>query len=210
MRVVAVLLMLAGFGLAIGYPLYQADFTGEKIATLDLYDRTRDGNTNEWQARTVNLTEADNPVRIRLEGMRASGDSFIGSSLPVDIEVSGPEGIVLSTGLDMRLASDSESGNSSPNVADQRLYINAPDFDILAPGEHTISVSTPLERDISLMKMEAIVLARVERPTNEYTRSGIVLALVGSGLYVVGYAVARLRRKRGKKAKTKPRRWGRG
>lgn len=204
MRLVAILLILAGFALAFGYPLYQADFTGDEIARLDLYDRARDGNTNEWQARTVNLTEADNPVRVRLEGKRAGGDSFIGSSLPVNIEVEGPEGIVMATGLDMRLASDPDGG---VNPSDQRLYINAPDFDILASGEHTIRASTLLQRDISLLKMEAIVLARVERPTNEYLQPGLVLAGIGGGLFIIGNAIARRRKE---KSAPKKARWGRG
>ncbi len=195
MRLVGIVLVLAGFALAFGYPLYQADYSGEKLTTLNLYDRERDGWKSEWQVTTVELSEADNPVRIRLEGKRAAADSFIGSTIPVSIEVEGPEGLVLSAGLDLRLASDSQGGTNS---IDQRLYINAPDFDVLVPGTHEIRTATSIERDISIMSMDAVVMTRVKRPANEYLQPGLIMAGIGAALFVVGNRRSRKRVERAK------------
>lgn len=202
MRLIGFLLVLAGLGLAVGYPLYQSDFTGTEVHRERIYDRKIGGNINSWYPVTIDLKEVQGPVRIRLEGQRASGDNYIGTNYPVEIELTGPQGTVLSAGLDINLASDP----NKPNPGEQRLYANAPDFDVIASGPHTLKVTPQLDRDVSVLWMDAIFLANVERPTNDYLRPGLIMVGLGLGMSFLG---GRRRKSRKEKTRPEPRRWGR-
>jgi hypothetical protein len=96
MRLIGFLLVLAGLALAVGYPLYQSDFTGTEFQRERIYDRAVSGNTRNWKLAIVELRENQNPLRIRLEGMRGDSDSYIGTNYPVTIDLTGPDGKVLS------------------------------------------------------------------------------------------------------------------
>jgi len=201
MRLLGFLLIVVGLALAIGLPLYQSDFTGEEITQKRIYDRSVAGNTNVWTPLTLDLSEAQNPVRIRLEGSRAKGGSYAGTGYPVSVELTGPQGTVLSAGLDINLTSESAGGPPD----EQRLYANLPDFDVIADGPHTLSVTPQLDRDISVLWMDAEFLANVQRPDNTWFRPGLVTAGIGAAMVFIGNR----RRKAKKPGADKAPRWGR-
>ncbi len=77
MRLIGFLLVLAGLALAVGYPLYQSDFTGTEVHRERIYDRAVSAETRETgNVAIVELRENQNPLRIRLEGMRGD-EQFI-------------------------------------------------------------------------------------------------------------------------------------
>jgi hypothetical protein len=200
MRILGFLLILAGLGLTFGMQLYQSDFTGEQILRKRIYDRSIGGGITSWYPVTLDLSEQQNPLRIRLEGARADGGSYAGTGYPVSIELKGPEGLALSTGLDINLTSEGAGGND-----EQRLYANAPDFDVIADGPHNLIVRPQLDRDISVLWMDVIFLANVQRPDDSYLRPGLITAGVGLAFWFLG---GRRRRKSNRKGKSE-RRWGR-
>lgn len=206
MRLIGFLLVLAGLALAVGYPLYQSDFTGSEFHRERIFDRAVTGNTRDWKTVNIDLRENQNPLRIRLEGMRGDSDSYIGTNYPVSIDLTGPDGKVLSAALDMKLAADPDR----PNPGELRLYINAPDFDVITSGPHSLQVTPNLERDISVLWMDAVFLQNVERPTSEFIRPGLIMAGFGAAMWFIGSRRSRKRRSRDEKAKPEPRRWGRG
>jgi hypothetical protein len=196
------MMILAGLGLAFVYPLYQLDYTGSEVARGTVFDRADGGWQNGWHPIEVQLGEADNPVRIHLEGEILAGQFLQTGSLPVDISVTGPNGVLLSGKFQMTIVEGNDPASRKP----RRVRLVLPEFGVFENGIHRLEVTTGLTRDISLDHVEASFLAGAEVPDNRYREPGLWLAGIGLLLYLLG---GRRRRRENEEPVRKSSRWGR-
>jgi hypothetical protein len=201
MRKLAFLLMLAGVGLAYLYPLYQEQSAGEVFAGKRIFDRSSGGWENGWQTAELDISETQSPVRIRLKGTISSGAYFQNNVLPLTLELDGPDGKVFET----TLVINNRENNDASRGTEKAIFANTVEFGILASGKHVLTASTSLDRDISLLTMDAAFVANVNAIDNQYRD-------IGLGMFVGGMLLLIVTRKRRKNkpqpAKAKSQ-WGR-
>ena len=205
MRFVAVLLVLAGLGFAFGYPLYQLDYSGKEFARERVFDRNDGGWKNGWKPIQIEITESQNPVRIRLIGEILSGEYFMNNTLPLTVDLQGPEGKVLSSAVQMNSRENSDQSGASQ----RRIQISTTDFGIVANGTHTLTVAMQVDRDVSLNWMDAAFIANVQKPDYSYQPIGLSLTVMGVILFVIGSKRRRRAKMKAVANKPKPSRWGR-
>ena len=199
MRFLSVLLILAGLAIAFALPLYQTDFAGETVETVEVFDRTKGGWRDGWQDGEIGLTASGGPYRIRLEGELISGSMNLPATLPVFVELTGPQGPVFSG--EFKLGVREENPNSG--TVSERLFVSLPEFDVLADGAHTLSVRLLTEGDINLARMQAEIVGKAQAADYSFTSAGLGIFAVGTLLYLISG-------RRRKKARTEnSRRWGR-
>ncbi|MCB1416702.1 MAG: hypothetical protein KDJ64_09845 [Nitratireductor sp.] len=199
MRFLSVLLILAGLAIAFALPLYQTDFAGEAVETVEVFDRTKGGWRDGWQDGEIGLTASGGPYRIRLEGELISGSVNLPATLPVFVELTGPQGPVFSG--EFKLGVREENPNSG--TVSERLFVSLPEFDVLADGAHTLSVRLLTEGDINLARMQAEIVGKAQAADYSFTSAGLGIFAVGTLLYLISG-------RRRKKARTEnSRRWGR-
>ena len=199
MRFLSVLLILAGLAIAFALPLYQTDFAGEAVETVEVFDRTKGGWRDGWQDGEIGLTASGGPYRIRLEGELISGSVNLPATLPVFVELTGPQGPVFSG--EFKLGVREENPNSG--TVSERLFVSLPEFDVLADGAHTLSVRLLTEGDINLGRMRAEIVGKAQAADYSFTSAGLGIFAVGTLLYLISG-------RRRKKARTEnSRRWGR-
>ena len=199
MRFLSVLLILAGLAIAFALPLYQTDFAGEAVETVEVFDRTKGGWRDGWQDGEIGLTASGGPYRIRLEGELISGSMNLPATLPVFVELTGPQGPVFSG--EFKLGVREENPNSG--TVSERLFVSLPEFDVLADGAHTLSVRLLTEGDINLARMQAEIVGKAQAADYSFTSAGLGIFAVGTLLYLISG-------RRRKKARTEnSRRWGR-
>ena len=199
MRFLSVLLILAGLAIAFALPLYQTDFAGEAVETVEVFDRTKGGWRDGWRDGEIGLTASGGPYRIRLEGELISGSMNLPATLPVFVELTGPQGPVFSG--EFKLGVREENPNSG--TVSERLFVSLPEFDVLADGAHTLSVRLLTEGDINLARMQAEIVGKAQAADYSFTSAGLGIFAVGTLLYLISG-------RRRKKARTEnSRRWGR-
>ena len=201
MRFLSVLLILAGLAIAFALPLYQTDFAGEAVETVEVFDRTKGGWRDGWQDGEIGLTTDDGPYRIRLEGELISGSVNLPATLPVFVELTGPQGPVFSG--EFKLGVREENPNSG--TVSERLFVSLPEFDVLADGAHTLSVRLLTEGDINLARMQAEIVGKAQAADYSFTSAGLGIFAVGTLLYLISGR----RRKKARKQKERSQRWGR-
>ena len=199
MRFLSVLLILAGLAIAFALPLYQTDFAGEAVKTVEVFDRTQGGWRDGWQDQEIDLKTSGGPYRIRLEGELISGSVNLPSTLPVFVELTGPQGPVFSGEFKLGVREE----NSNSGTAAERLFISLPEFDVLADGAHTLSVRLLTEGDINLARMEAEIIGGAQAADYSFTSAGLGIFAIGTLLYLISG------RRRKKARKESSRRWGR-
>ncbi|MCC0020496.1 MAG: hypothetical protein H6888_05410 [Nitratireductor sp.] len=211
-RLIAVLLMLAGAGLVFLWPEYQKGTTGDEVARVRVFERKLGGWKDGWLPARVQLNESYNPVRIRLEGEFVNGLDETTRDLldtryrllPFQVSLVGPEGPVLSGPV--QVDSGVSPGENINFTRKFRYFV--PDIGIVASGEHAFNLSLDVDRDLGLAWVDAVFIAHARPVDNTLREPGIALIGIGAMIFLLSTF---LRGRRGSKQKPakKPRRWGR-
>ncbi|MGB7336255.1 MAG: hypothetical protein WBD01_10750 [Salaquimonas sp.] len=207
MRKIGFLLIIVGVGLAYLYPLFQEQFTGKEFARERIFDRTKGGWQNGWREVDINLTEANNPVRIRLIGHVLSGNYFLNNTLPLQVNLSGANGTVLSTDLQINARE-----NQNESVTNERtVQIATTEFGVIEDGIYRLSVTSSIARDVNLNWMDAIFVSNVTVRDESFRNIGLGLMMGGLLMVMFGRKRRRLNapNRVAEKSAKKPSRWGR-
>lgn len=200
-RFFGILLIIAGFGLAFGYPIYQKDFAGQEFARERVFDRENGGWQHGWKSVDVQITEDQSPVRIRLSGEILPGEYDLPATVPITLDLQGPDGKVLSDALQLGTGeNNTQSGGKA-----RKLSISTTDFGIIASGLHHLNAVLQTDQDISLSYLDAVFIANIPETNQDYIYFGFGLTGFGAFLYLVG---TRMRKKR-RKEKSQSVHWGR-
>ncbi len=205
MRKLAFLLMLAGVGLAYLYPLYQEQSAGKVFAEKRIFDRAQGGWQNGWNTIDLEIMESQSPVRIRLKGTISSGAFFQNNVLPLKLELDGPDGKVFETLLEI----NNRENNDNSRGNEKAVFANTPEFGILSSGKHTLTSKLEIDKDFSLLTMDATFIENVNFVDNQFRDVGLGMFVSGMLLLIV----SRRRKPSGTSApvKSEPEksRWGR-
>lgn len=180
MRKLAVLLIVAGMVVAIGYHLYLKEFSGSDLGRVRVFDRVSGGWENGWQSAKLRLEPADSPMFIRFKGEILPGIFHLPNTVPLKLELSGPEGPVISGEFALSTGeNDDQAGNSL-----RKLSYTLPQFGIIASGEHVLTTRIMFERDINLSWLDAEFVGNAE-PVDERIYVGSLGAVIGGILLFI-------------------------
>ncbi len=184
------------------WPWAQLNFLGNRIAEFE-FDKIQ--GLENWQ-QVIELSQADNPVRIRLKTSYQVGAKLPPLKVPVKVMISDAQGTLLSGTVSFPTRGISTGPELEKVRGSQGL-----EFDVLNNGNHAILVSlAPNSNNGGILKpaigkISAIVVGNAPELNDDHKALAAIIALCG--LYLV---VRNRRRKTGAKARSKNRIWGKG
>ena len=203
MRILAILMILGGLGAGVILPWAQSNFIGEEIHKVTLYEKG-----GEWQGHRVALSSDQNPLKLNLRMYFVAGSKISANRVPVEVAVSGPDGIVLNGVLNVSTDVNTDSTNQNTFKS-----IGSPIFEIIEPGDYGIEARLGAMPDefsgaaLSISKVEAVVIAGAMEPLDDYKMYGIFVAFAGFYLLMRS---RRNRRNQDMNTPQPPQKWGRG
>ena len=88
MRLIGILLIVAGLFYAIARPWFGAESTTTQLAKAVVFDQQKIASQNRgWQVSNVFLDKANSPARIRINVFRLPGDSYDNRGLKLLVRV---------------------------------------------------------------------------------------------------------------------------
>lgn len=188
MRIISVLLIIAGLVLAVFYPVYQSDHTGTEIKKERVFDRFSANKFDGWREVEARLTSQMNPIRFRLSGSMLPTASLVGVSQKFIIELTGPSGPVYTGELDVVVQqTDSEAAPKSINV-----WRVSPELGVLEDGNYKLKITNASELGNLLEYLDVTLVANVEQVSTDYRPIGF--GMVGAGILL--FSLFRKKRRR--------------
>lgn len=187
MRAIFVAMIIAGFGLALGYPWYMRHFTGSEIGRWTILESRGSG----FKTQEIRLSETDAPVRIFIDATPLPGYIAAERRSALTLAVSRDGFPILSKGLDF--ASTSSSINSDRPQDGSVLRQSAGDIDPVLPGLYAFRAVQGNTDGLQLSKADLVLRRGAQEADETYTTIGLVLGVLG----VYALMRTRLRRPRG-------------
>lgn len=207
MRIIAFLLIAGGIGLGLVWPWAQLNLEKTNAETLAFGDLQ--GAVVERQ--TIELTEADNPIRVRFQIAYTPDGALPPVKLPVKIVITDSDGTLL-TGTVSFPTAGRETGPEQPKVRSGTLL----NFNVINDGEHEFFLelaSNPNDGGITRPAIEGVDVSIVKNAAelrDDYKALAAVMALAGVYVLIRSRRSKRKSRKEDRKKKPEPRKWGRG
>ncbi len=195
MRIIGILLILAGLFYAFGKPFLGGQSTGEQVANTVFFDRAKSNNENAGrQVSTVFLENDNNPliiqIKLTLDGRSYKSDEPM--KLLVRVAPIAQNGSTLPAVLNQPVTIDlgnSESVFTKEFVIEQTGQYKIGAFPIAADN---VTIGQPdLEVDRNILSIEAAILGHAEA-------GGSSGWLMGIGLVVLGIIMLSIFRRGGK------------
>lgn len=196
MRILFLLVLIAGLGLGIGYPWAVQNMSGREIGRYSVYQRGGGFRTVD-----VQLAAADAPVRVLVDMTSIGNLTLSGSQTALTLTASTGGRTVLAETLTF---AHQEPRNDSPQSGGITYRDEAGVIDPVAPGTYTFVVGPGDADDIEMRSVELVLRAGAAGLDPRAAPIGYVLMAVGFVGFVLG-----LRGGRGSAEPPKPR-WGRG
>lgn len=186
MRPILIAMIVAGFGLALGYPWYMRHFTGDEIGRWTMLENRQSG----FKVQQVPLEANDAPVRVFIDATPLPGYVPAERRSALTLAISRDGHPVLSQGLDF--ASTSSSINSDRPQDGSPLRQSAGDIDPVIAGNYAFRLVQGNTDGLQISKAELVLRRGAEEADETYTTIGLVLGVLG----VYGLMRTRLRRPR--------------
>ncbi len=212
MRILGILLIIAGLFYTVAKPLFDAGSSEEEIAKTLFYDRSNSSDENRgWQVSRIFVEKEDNPLNIRITVSRVIGKLDDGGNLKLLVRVApiSQSGTTLPSVLNQPVTIDLEDNNSETQSqsGQMSMSVSTREFDIERSGQFKIgafpvasdnvTVGKPkLEIDGKIIRIEAILLSKSEAGSSSNS-------LLGVGLVVLGIILLSLFRRRKAKSNGK-------
>ncbi len=205
MRILGILLIIAGLFYAVAKPLFNAGPAGEEVARTLFFDRSNTSDENKgWQVSKIFLEKDKNPLNIRITIFRMTGKLDEGRNLKLLVRVApvSQSGTTLPSVLNQPVTIDLEGGDSgsqSPS-GQMKISVSTKEFEIEQTGQFKIgafpiaadnvTIGKPeLEIDGKIIRIEAILTGSAEAGNSSNS-------LLGVGLVVLGIIMLSLFRRR--------------
>ncbi|MFZ1815718.1 MAG: hypothetical protein WBO55_08490 [Rhizobiaceae bacterium] len=202
MRVIAILLLIAGIGVAFVWPSLVMRNSGEGGDTVLVFDRTDGGWQQGWRAATIQLSPKDNPVRLMIEARFLPGLKFDAATTDMEISLARGGTVVLEGLFELPLPTD--AGSNAPTLGSSMV---TPEFDIAEAGSYTIFVRSTESRDINFAEVRASTRSNVAVPDDSLRTPAFAAIGLGIILLVLDRLTSKRRKGRGRKQTAS--RWGR-
>ena len=202
MRAIGFALIVIAAAIGALWPWVQLNFFGNKIKDFEL-DQIQNGRV--WQ-HVIQLSETDNPVRLRLRASYIVDAKLPPLKVPVKVDISDKEGPLLTGILSFPTQGITTGPDQDPVRGSQALK-----FNVINDGDHALLVSlapNPNDGGIATPAISSISASVVGNAPELNDDHKALAAIVGlSGLYLI----IRFRRKKSARgAQAGKRKWGRG
>lgn len=214
MRIIGVLLIVAGLYFAVAKPWFSTNLTGEELATTKVYDRKKAlGENRGWEVSSVFLEKESSPAIIRLMVRRLPGQFYNNAKLKLLIRLAPVSrdgttgGTIVNEAVTVSLDTGGPETSSGQEL--QLAVISTKEFVIPATGNYKIGAfpiagnnvtqgNTSLKIDPNITQISAIVMSDVEVVASSSPLRGGVMIVAG----ILLMSIAKRRRKlRGKPQK---------
>jgi hypothetical protein len=200
MRVIFLLLFLAGLAAGFGYPWYVANFSGREIGTWRVYDRG-----GAFRPVTARLSEADEPVGVLVDMEAIAPPEFAPRSTALTITASTGGRSVLAETLNFAEAKPQEK---SPQLREKIYRDEAGVISDVEAGDYTFVVGQGDAEGIQIKAVDLILRGGAGLVDPRAQPVGFAVTAIGFiGLVL---AMRRGRRERNPNSQPPPPRWGRG
>jgi hypothetical protein len=189
MRVLGAALLAAGVGVALLWPSLLARHSGDVKARLTVFDRAEGGWERGWKSAQVDLSPADNPVRIVVEAEFLPGSRRLQSTTGLLAVVARSGAIVGEENLELPLPGRSGS-DRQPRIASA---ISAP-FAVTQAAAHTISIRSTAGEDMDFSRAVAVIRTGGNHSADRWRIPGFVA--IAAGLLLLAIAGRKRRRRR--------------
>jgi len=175
MKMMGLLMILAGLFLAFVYPSFQNTTSGKELSTFMSYQRGA-----PWKPNEVVLDKAGNPFQLRLTGNFLPGSPYLDRALALDVSIRGPTGSALMETINISPEAGAMTRPVSKNGDGSVVLIaNTSAFSISNSGTHIIKISTSGEVDFSLTSISVTVVGKAFVPDTLFRIPGIIMAVFG-------------------------------
>lgn len=220
MRIIGILLIVAGLYFAVAKPWFSTNLTGEELATTKVYDRKKAlGKNRGWEVGSVFLEKESSPAIIRLKVGRLPGQFYNNAKLKLLIRLApvSRDGTTDGTIVNEAVTVDLDTGVSETSSGQelQLAVISTKEFVIPATGNYKIGAfpiagnnvtqgSTSLKIDPNITQISAIVMSDVEVVASSSPLRGGVMIVAGILLMSIAKRRRKLRVKPQKDVSTTP------
>ena len=208
MRLVGILLILAGLFFAIAKPWFQSNFTGEELAQQTFFKKSS-GNNNAmgWEVGQIKLDSANNPHRIRINVKRLPAQKYLNGKLKLLVRVAplANDGSAQEAAFAETITINLENATDNPpDGGPQLISTSTSVFNISQSGNYKIGaiplpavakriVAPDFKIDPNIVSIKSIVHGQVEEVSSLSSIKGF--AMVIFGIVLVSIAGRRKRRK---------------
>ena len=194
MRLIGILLIIAGLFYAIARPWFGAEDTTTQLAKAVIFDQQKIAGQNRgWQVSNVFLDKVNSPARVRINVLRLPADSYDNRGLKLLVRVApiSQSGEIQAAEVNQPVIIDLENGFDNPAGGNARLHsISTEEFQINRTGQYKIgavpvsadnvTTSAPaLEIDRNIIRIEAVVLSGIEATGSSGLVLGVAMVLFG-------------------------------
>ncbi len=209
MRLVGILLILAGLFFAIAKPWFQSNFTGEEIANFAFFEKNQGDNSSEfWNVSERALSQENNPHRIRINVKRLPGQKYQNGKLKLLVRIAplASDGSTQEAAFAETITINLENATDNPpDSAAQLISTSTGVFNIPQSGNYKIGaiplpsnakkvIVPDFKIDPNVVSIRSIVQGRVEETSSLSAIKGF--AMVIFGIVLVSMSGRRKRRKR--------------
>lgn len=200
MRIIFLLILVAGLMLGIGYPFAVQNFSGREIGRYEVYDRA-----GGFRPVSVNLDASDAPLRVLVDMTSIGNLTMSGARTVLTLNASTNGRSVLSQTLTF---AHQEPRNDSPQSGGMAYRDTAGVIDPVQNGDYLFAIGPGDMQKIEMRKVELVLRAGGMEIDRRVAPVGYVLMAIG----FIGFVLAlRGRRERtiDRDAGPPPPKWGR-
>ncbi len=203
MRLLFVLILLAGTGIGVIYPWAMTNFSGHEIGTWRVYEQGR------FKPLTVPLSGRDAPVRVLVD-LTARAERIVSQQRTVLTLTAATNGrTVLASTLQFNHSDNPRQ--ASPQLPDKIFRDEAGLIPAVSPGPYTFTVGPGDAEDIPMRAVDLILRSGVGEIDGRARPVGFSLMAVGLiGLVLAMRFGGRGGRPENPNSQPPPPRWGRG
>lgn len=191
MRLLGIVLIIAGAGIAFIYPSYQIGHSGNEVAKVRIYDRdTGVQNSNIWLTHKVRLTSDMAPLRIRLSGKTNRGASIAVNDLKYTIRLqsASEKNTIFTEDLSISIYDsnlDSQGGTVN-ELTQTNLFEVSSEFGIIDNDLYELDIIPGQKARGLTAYLDAIIMSNVEEPSTQFQPLGFAALGLGVVLFVLG------------------------
>lgn len=191
MRLIGIILVVIGLYFAIARPWFNANFSGEEVANVTIYDKTQSVDQNRgWQVNQVFLDPTNNPVRVRIAVHRLPGQVYNDGLLKLlirvaDVDSSGNSSKpILDEEVTVHL--NAETSSSLPSGEAKTFVVSSSDFFIDFRGYHKVGALPVIPRRKSVNSADLDIDRNIIQIDASVIKSA---APIGSSSTILGFAM---------------------
>lgn len=196
LQAAGVVIAAAGFFAAFAWPLISERQSGGEKARLLVFNRDDGGWERGWRPVQVDLSPAENPVRIVLDA----------KFLPAAVRRGATTGLVMLIARDGAIIREMAFAMPVPGKGKGKgeprgVTLPTPEFTVATAGKYTITVRSTETEDAGFLGADAVVRVGAASDPNRWQMPGYAGIALGTVLYLLGggrvmTASRRRRRKR--------------